>query len=88
MIKKCGFSRKRVSKTKFSRNTPRTIGIRHDKYLEYMTYVLRDYKFIYIDESGFNDHVASVYGYSKIGEHIFLKTPPRAKNISSITAVT
>ena len=29
--------------------------------------MLRGYKFIYIDESGFNEHVATVYGYVKIG---------------------
>ena len=67
MIKNCGFRRKRVKKISDQRNTERTINIRHDKYLELLTYVLRDYKFIYIDESGFNEHVASVYGYAKIG---------------------
>ena len=29
---------------------------------------MRGYNFIFIDESGFNEHVACVYGYSKIGE--------------------
>jgi hypothetical protein len=58
MIKKCGFRRKRVKKIKEQRNTPRTINIRKDKYVEYLIYNLRDYKFIYIDESGFNEHLA------------------------------
>ena len=67
IIRKAGFSRKRVKKHYIERNTPRTISIRREKVLEYIELLIRGYKFIYIDESGFNEHVAQVYGYSKIG---------------------
>ena len=58
LIKKSGFRRKRVKKHYLERNTTRTIEIRKDKTLEYIELIMRGYKFIYIDESGFNDHVA------------------------------
>ena len=58
MIKKCGFRRKRIKKVKEQRNVPRTLNIRKNQYLEYLLYNLRDYQFIYIDESGFNENLA------------------------------
>ena len=58
IIRKAGFSRKRVKKNYIERNTQRTISIRREKVLEYIELLIRGYKFIYIDESGFNEHVA------------------------------
>ena len=36
----------------------------------------------------FNTHVATVYGYAKIGKKFVLRTPRRQKSISVITAVS
>ena len=68
MIKKCEFNRKRIKKLAIQRNSDRTKNIRSEKSLEYVKLLMRGYNFIYIDESGFNDHCAAVYGWSKIGE--------------------
>ena len=38
-----------------------------------MTLILRGYKFIFIDESGFSEHTATVFGYAKIGKPCVVK---------------
>ena len=40
------------------RNTPRTIRIRSEKTMNFIELIMRGYNFIFIDESGFNEHVA------------------------------
>ena len=49
---------------------------------------MRGYNPIYIDENGFNEQLATVFGYAKVGERCVVKTPPRSYNISVLTAVS
>jgi transposase len=64
-IKAMGWSRKRLKKVPFEKNSPHNIVLRN----QYATKLagISDARLVFLDESGFNLHVSTTYGYSEAG---------------------
>ena len=57
ICKKLQITRKRAKKVYFARNSDSTKEKRKEKTYEFTRLMMQGYKFIYIDETGFNDNV-------------------------------
>nr|XP_047136013.1 uncharacterized protein LOC124813258 [Hydra vulgaris] len=86
-LKRSDLSRKRVVHVPEERNSTRIINARYAFASEING--ISDEKLIYLDETGFNVHTNSTYGYSLRGAPAILQSPAnRGKNVSLICAVS
>ncbi|XP_065682374.1 uncharacterized protein LOC136095567 [Hydra vulgaris] len=86
-LKRSDLSRKRVAHVPEERNSTRIIIARYAFASEING--ISDEKLIYLDETGFNVHTNSVYGYLLRGTPAILQSPAnRGKNVSLICAVS
>lgn len=87
LIHKMGYTRKRLVKVPIERNTPRTIELRRAYCAELDQ--LEDSDIYFLDESGFNLHTSSSYGYSPSGKVAYENVPAsRGRNISLLTVIS
>jgi transposase len=86
-IRTMGFTRKRVKPVVIARNEERVIESRY--IYSCMIWPIHDDKLIFVDESGFNLHLAPHYGYAPRGldSHISIPTQP-GTNLSLLMAVS
>ena len=88
MVKRLSFSRKRVKKLAPRRNISLTLDKRQDVARKILSYEKFGKEIIYIDETGFNQQMTPLYGYSKIGERCLVTTGLKGQNYSVIAAIT
>ncbi len=88
MLKRLSFSRKRTKKLANRRNISLTIEKRVKVAKEMITAMMRNVKLIFIDETGFNQSLCSLYGYSKIGEDCLVEGSTKSENYTVIAAIT
>jgi len=86
-IKKISYSRKRLALVPEARNSIRIIEERY-RYAVYLN-TIHDNKIIFLDESGFNLHVNSHYGYSPANTKAFTIVPSnRGRNVTLLAAIS
>lgn len=88
MIKKINFSRKKVQRQFERRNTQETIEKRYKIIQEIIKHKRLDRNFIYIDETGFNNYVIPIFGYSEIGKKLVYPVKPKTHNFSVLAAIS
>jgi hypothetical protein len=88
MVKKCGFSKKRSSKSPEYRNTEQNILKKELMVRTFLNHIAQGRKPIFIDETGFNTIMIPICGYSRLGHRFILKCPPQTPNTSVILAIT
>jgi len=86
VIKEMGWTRKRVQKIPYERNSERIISDRRAYALSICD--RPDADLIFLDETGFNLHVGPVYGWSPAGTNATTNVPTnRGCNVSVIAAI-
>jgi transposase len=86
-IKAIGWSRKRFQIIPFERNSHQNV-LRRRQYAEMLTLV-NDNRLIFIDETGHNLHLSTIYGYSAAGQpDIQMVNANRGKNLTAIVAIS
>ena len=70
------------------RNKPSTKTLRNMVVRETLGFFKAGYKFVYLDETGFNNNLIPIYNYSKKGEKAFCLCPKQSKNISVLAAIS
>ncbi len=88
ILKRLSFSRKRTSAQISKRNTPETIQARVKVAIKFLEFLKNDKEFIFIDETGFNQSLVPVYGYTKKGQPCKSPGPLKGQNYSVIAAIT
>lgn len=88
MLKRLSFSRKRTKKMANRRNITLTIEKRANVAKEMITAMMRNIELIFIDETGFNQSLCSLYGYSRIGENYLVEGTIKSENYTVIAAIT
>lgn len=88
MLKRLNITYKRRYDVKFERNTVRTKDIRSTLIEKLISLRKEGKRFIYIDETGFNNLLLPIYGYYKKGHPWILKTHAQIKNLSVVAAIT
>jgi len=85
-LKQMEMTRKRLVKVPIERNSPRVLDLRRTYALELQHYALE--KLIYLDETGFNLHTSTNYGYSPKNSKAYIMTPAnKGINISLMAAI-
>ena len=85
-LKSMNYTRKRLKQVVAERNSARVIGERYSYALRFTN--IRDDEAVFIDETGFNLHVCSHYGYAPSGETPSMTVPTqRGQNVSVIAAI-
>ena len=87
MLRRLKFTRKRTSHLEPRRNLLRNLDARKKVALHFLSAEKSDLELIFIDESGFNNSLAPLYGYSKIGQKCFVAAKSKSVNYSVIAAV-
>lgn len=85
-IKKLDITRKRVKKVYNKVTDLRIINERRSFALKYRT--IPNCKLIYLDETGFNLHTMSHYGYSPKNLPVKVLVPPKGRNISLLSIIS
>ncbi len=88
MLRKLSFSRKRTKKVTEQRNTSLTKEKRQNVARQFLIALIQEKEFIFIDETGFNQSLSPVYGYSKIGEKCAITSKFKTQNYSVVAAIT
>ena len=86
MIRKINFSYKKNRKIFEARNTAKTKQSRYDLIEEIIKHRMLNRKFIYIDETGFNNFIIPIFGYSPKGERLTYEVQPKTNNFSVLAA--
>lgn len=73
LIKEAGYSRKKATKNKSEINSERRVKIRFERAFFLAKFLFAQKKFIYIDESSFNNNMEGNYAYSKSGKNLLFK---------------
>lgn len=78
MLKKINFSWKHSSLNIDKRNSKETILIRENKIKQLIPIIcIENNIIIYIDESGYDETLIPLYGYSKKGQKFVVVAPPK-----------
>lgn len=88
LLKRCGFSRKRLRPGVKGRNDKDQIQLRFVKSVDVALFLKANKKIIFLDETGFNQSMVPIYGYSKIGKRAYFKTRPQEENYSVVAAIS
>lgn len=88
ILKRLSFSRKRTKKYIARRNLEITIEKRRIVALELISALKGNMEIIFIDETGFNQSLVPLYGYSKVGEKCWVKTNAKTQNYTVLAAIT
>ena len=88
MLKRLSFSRKRTKKIATRRNITLTREKRTDVARRFLSAERAGKEIIFIDETGFNQQMIPLYGYSKIGERCLVSANFRSQNYTVIAAIT
>ena len=88
MLKRLSFSRKRTKKLATRRNISMTKEKRQTVARMILSAERSGKEIIFIDETGFNQQMVPLYGYSKIGESCFVSANLKSQNYSVVAAIT
>lgn len=88
MLKMINFSCKKCVRFCIQRNEPKTRADRYSLMQEIMKHRKFERQFIYIDETGFNNHIIPIFGYSPKGKRFPYKVSTKCPNISVLAAFT
>lgn len=88
MIIKTNFSWKRCKKNAIFRNVEKSIENRYNLMDTLLKHRLLKRKFIYLDETGFNNTLIPIHGYCKKNQSLLYSGPPKCPNISVLAAMT
>ncbi len=88
MLRRLSFSRKRTKKFVEQRNTSQTKEKRQEVARQMVIALIQETELIFIDETGFNQSLAPIYGYSKVGQKCMITSGLKTQNYSVIAAIT
>jgi hypothetical protein len=61
---------------------------RYNDTISFLSQIKQEAQMIFIDESGFNNHVIPIFGYAKKGRKCVVEVHPKTSNISVLAAIT
>lgn len=88
MIRKINFSHKKVQRQFARRNEEETISKRYELIQEIIKHLKLDRNFVFLDETGFNNFVIPIFGYSQVGKRLVYPVKPKSCNYSVLAAIT
>lgn len=88
MVKSLGFHYKRSRRVSIHRNTYDTKEVRYRLIMEILKHRYLQRKFIFLDETGFNNYLRPYYGYAHKKEHCIYKVGDKTKNFSVLAAIS
>jgi hypothetical protein len=88
MIKMCSFKKKKCISQIYQRNTSENIERRYLDTVTFLNKVEGDTRFVFVDESGFNNQIIPIFGWARKGQRCVVRTFPQTHNTTVITAIT